>query len=150
MTSQSNIAPMTPDERAEYGYMRAKTLAFEALRKFWDRRRATGWQQIDIARTLGKNPGWVSRTLRGPGNLTLRSIGELVEAMDGEIEISIHSIDDPLPSRPNYSAYDDFRPTSRVPAQNLPQPSGATPRPGSWVTGGGKFDPAPLNPISAS
>jgi hypothetical protein len=62
-------------------------------------------QQIDVAKAIGRDRAWVSRNLRGPGNWTLRTIGELVEALDGELEIRVYGMEDPLPVKTNYHAY---------------------------------------------
>jgi hypothetical protein len=47
--------------------------------------------------------------LRGPGNWTLRTIGELVEALNGELEITVHAKEDPPERRTNYSAYSGYQ-----------------------------------------
>ena len=79
MPSQS-LKP-TPEQRyrREYGFARARDVAFDAVQMLWRRRRAEGMKQTDIANALGHDPAWVNRNLRGPGNWTLKTIGELVE-----------------------------------------------------------------------
>jgi hypothetical protein len=83
-------------------------------------------KQIDIAKAIGRSPSWINRSLRGPGNWTLRTFGELVEALNGEIEIAVHAVEDPLPAPPNYDAYAEYEPhiIVRIP-QASPPPSGA-------------------------
>lgn len=105
MSSQSNLNDMPPRDLANYGFARARDLAFDAVKELWKRRRSEGMKQIDLANFLERDPGWVSKALRGPGNWTMRTFGELVAGMDGEIEIAVHAIEDPLPERPNYHAY---------------------------------------------
>ena len=60
MTFQSSLPPLTPEERACFGVARAKTIAFDAVHKLWRRRQAEGKSQADLARTLGKDEGWLS------------------------------------------------------------------------------------------
>jgi hypothetical protein len=96
---------MTPEERALYGFARVRDAQFDAVRGLWDRRQAEGMQQADLARAIGKDEGWVSRNLRGPGNWTSKTVGAFVEGLNGEIEIKIYAIEDPLPIPPNYHAY---------------------------------------------
>jgi transcriptional regulator with XRE-family HTH domain len=105
MTSQSRISPLQPKDRANYGYARARDIAFDAVLALWRRRSAAGMKQIDVANAIGRDPAWVSRNLRGPGNWTLRTLGELAEALSGELEISVHALEDPMSNTPNYHAY---------------------------------------------
>ncbi len=104
-------------DRADYGFARARDLAFDAVQSLWHRRRSQGMKQIDIARALDREPAWVNRSLRGPGNWTLRTFGELVEALDGEIDISVHALEDPLPMAPNYHAYAGYESTAYTDTQ---------------------------------
>jgi hypothetical protein len=105
MNSKSDLNEMTPHDLADYGFARARDVAFDAVKELWKRRRSEGMKQIDLANILKRDPGWISKALRGPGNWTMRTFGELVAGMGGEIEIAIHAIEDPLPERPNYHAY---------------------------------------------
>ncbi|MCA3213592.1 MAG: helix-turn-helix transcriptional regulator [Burkholderiales bacterium] len=41
-----------------------------------------GWTQADLARAVDKHPAYISRCLAGPQNLTLRTIAELLTALD--------------------------------------------------------------------
>jgi hypothetical protein len=66
--------------------------------------------QKQIADAIGKDTGWVSRNLRGPGNWTLRTVGAFVEALDGEIEISIRPLEEPVTPRKNFHAYAGYEP----------------------------------------
>jgi hypothetical protein len=105
MTFLSEIAPLSPAERASFGVARAKSLAFDAVHALWRRRRAEGKSQADLARTLDKDEGWLSKNLRGPGNWTMKTFGELVEALDGDLEIIVHAIEDPISNLKNSHAY---------------------------------------------
>lgn len=116
MITLSDVAPLDPKERASFGVARAKSIAFDAVHALWRRRRAEGRSQADLARTLDKDEGWLSKNLRGPGNWTMRTFGELVEALDGDLEIVVHAIEDPLPVTTNSHAYAgyDFEVVSRT------------------------------------
>jgi hypothetical protein len=106
MISQSSSLPaLRPRELADYGFARARDLAFDAIQTLWRRRQSQGMRQIDIVTKIGRDAGWVSRNMRAPGNWTLRTIGELVEALDGELEIVVHAKEDPLERLANFSAY---------------------------------------------
>jgi transcriptional regulator with XRE-family HTH domain len=99
--------------RANYGFARVRDVAFDAISDLWRRREAEGVKQKEIAEALGRDPGWVSKNLRGPGNWTLRTIGELVEVLGGEIVIKVYALEDPLESRDNYDAYLGYSETIR-------------------------------------
>jgi transcriptional regulator with XRE-family HTH domain len=86
---------LTPKELETFGCARARDLAFNAVRALWKRRRSQGMTQNDLAAKIGRNPAWVSRNLQGPGNWTLRTIGAFVVALNGELEIKAHALEDP-------------------------------------------------------
>lgn len=92
-----------------FAFARTRDKAFAAVRRLWRVRQAQGMTQADIASKLGADRGWVSRKLSGPSNWTLRTLAELAEAMDGEIEISITDLrEGPGPENADcYSEYDD-------------------------------------------
>lgn len=96
---------MTGEELATFGFARLRDLAFDAVQSLWRRRQAAGMTQAQLAQAIGKDTGWVSRNLRGPGNWTMKTIGAFVIGLNGEIEISVHALEDPLPIRSNYDAY---------------------------------------------
>lgn len=108
MTSQSDIPEMSDHVRGQYGIARAKNIAFDAVSALWRRRRAQGVKQLDIAKFTGQSPSTVSRNLSGPGNWTLRTLGLYVESLDGELEIFVHAMEDPLKTPTNYDAYTEF------------------------------------------
>ena len=103
MTSQSDLLPR---EVGDYGFARARDLAFDAVHALWRRRRAEGMTQSDIAAILGRNRSWVSRSLQGPANWTLRTFGELIEAMRGDIAITSNAIEDNLSNSNAYCEYE--------------------------------------------
>jgi hypothetical protein len=101
-----------PRDTGDYGFGRARDVAFDAVQTLWRRRKTAGMQQVDIARAIGRDAAWVNRSLRGPGNWTLRTLGELVQAMNGELEITVHGMEDAVPTRANYHAYADYEPAA--------------------------------------
>jgi hypothetical protein len=103
-----SIVRKSGSERGDYGFARARDIAFDAVLALWRKRQAEGMKQSDIASILNHDPAWVSRQLKGPGNWTLRTIGELVEAMDGELDIAALGFDEPIYPTPNYDAYSDY------------------------------------------
>lgn len=118
MISQSSaLPPLQPRELADFGFARARDLAFDAIRSLWRRRQREGMKQTHIVAAIGRDPGWVSRNLRGPGNWTLRTIGELVEALNGELEILVHAKEDAPDQLVNYSAYSGYQ--SPPPGQEI-------------------------------
>jgi transcriptional regulator with XRE-family HTH domain len=107
MTSHpSELAPLVGRDRADYGVARLRDQAFDAIQHLWRKRRDEGVTQKHLAEIINRDRGWVSKNLRAPGNWTLRTIGELAQALDGEIEIRIAGIEEPLESRSNFNAYE--------------------------------------------
>ena len=85
---------LTPKELEAFGFARTRDIAFNAVRSLWRRRRDRGMTQKDLAARIGRDPAWVSRKLQGPGNWTLRTIAQFVVALNGEIEIKIHDLEE--------------------------------------------------------
>ena len=100
-------------ERADYGFARLSGEIFDAVLALWRRRRAEGLTQREIAERIGRDPGWVSKTLRAPGNWTLRTAGELIQALEGEAEIHIAAREDPLKTPADDGAYAGYLPQHR-------------------------------------
>jgi len=126
MTSPSKR--MTHEERADYGFARVRDAAYDSVMDLWRRRKAEGMTQAQLAEALGGDAGWLSRNLRGPGNWTLRTVGRFVEALNGEVELKVHAMEDPLPVPPNYHAYVGYDPEMVATSSNvsLPQLSGVS------------------------
>lgn len=119
MTSKSVLNEMSPEDRATFGYAKVRNAAFQAVQKLWRRRKAKGMTQLQLGERIGKDPARVSKYLSGPGNWTLRTFGELVEALDGEAEIIVHGIEDPPAVPVNYHAYVGY---------DIPRPPPTTPK----------------------
>lgn len=105
MTSRS-VPSMTAKETRDYVFERARSLAFDAVYALWQKRQSEGIRQKDIAEKLEKREAWVSRSLRGPGNWTVRTLAELTDALGGELEITVRPIEDI--SSKNYHAYVNY------------------------------------------
>jgi hypothetical protein len=111
MTASNSSARRRGSDRGDYGFARARDLAFDAVSSLWRRRRAAGVKQRDIAKILNRDRGWVSKQFRGPGNWTLRIVGELIEAMDGELSIAAFGLEDQITPVRNFDAYAEYGPT---------------------------------------
>jgi len=108
MTLHSSAQAMSPKDAANYGAARTRDLAFDAVHSLWRRRQSEGMLQSDLAKAIGRDEGWVSRTLNGPGNWTIRIFGTLVSGLNGELEINVHALEDPVPAPSNYDAYAEY------------------------------------------
>lgn len=110
MTSRSEAVPSAARELADFGFARVRDVAFDAVQKLWRRRQAEGLTQKEIAEALDRDPAWVSRRLKAPGNWTFRTFGELVQSLRGEAEITVFALEDPSTDLSNHDAYDDYIP----------------------------------------
>lgn len=95
------------EEIRQRGYLKARDEAFNAVYKLWCKRVDEGMSQKDISEFLGRDAAWVSRALRGPANWTMRTLGELAEALDGVIEIGIVPVENL--QRDNYDIYEELK-----------------------------------------
>ena len=91
-SEKESRAPL-PDD---YGFARLRDQMFDAVTALWRRRRAEGLTLAALAARIGRDPAWVSRSLAAPGNWTLRTAGELIQALQGEAEIHIAALEDKL------------------------------------------------------
>lgn len=115
MTSQSDILKLSDHDRGQYGIAHAKHVVFEAVSSLWRRRHAQGMKQLDIAEFVEQSPSTVSRNLSGPGNWTLKTLGLYVEALNGELEVIVHAMEDPVKTPTNYDAYAELDGPAPVP-----------------------------------
>ncbi|HVY50693.1 MAG TPA: helix-turn-helix transcriptional regulator [Devosia sp.] len=109
LTSGDRERPYDP----EYGLARARDAAFDAVTRLWRRRREQGMKQKDLAAIMDKRESWVSKQLRGPGNWTMKVFGQLVDALDGEIEIRVYGREEIEQGAANYDAYSGYEPVLR-------------------------------------
>ena len=115
-------------DRGDFGFAMARSAAFLAVLSLWKKRNKAGLKQSELAKIIGRDAGWVNNQLKGPSNWTMRTFGELVEALDGEVEIQVIGRDAVISNIPNYDVYaehDESKSTSTepsfiiVPNQNL-------------------------------
>lgn len=98
----------SPKENASYGEEQAKGAAHRAVRKLFDRRILEGKNQEKIAESIGKDPAWLSRVIKGPANWTLKTLGALTVALDGDLTIDVRAVEDCRDrALSNYDAYKD-------------------------------------------
>jgi hypothetical protein len=93
---------------AEYGVARFRDQIFDSVLVLWRRRKAEGWTQKFVAERIGRDPGWVSRNLRAPGNWTARTAGELIQGLNGEAELLVTALEEPAENPSNYDAYEGY------------------------------------------
>lgn len=98
---------LTVEERRQLGHLRARDAAYDAIFNLWKKREADGLTQKEVADFLDKDPAWVSRALSGPSNWTMKTLGELAEALDGLLFITAVHVDDYKPLD-NYDIYADW------------------------------------------
>ncbi|MBA9063114.1 hypothetical protein GGQ91_002502 [Methylobacterium fujisawaense] len=108
-TSQKTLSKSDSPETnrlRELGRARAQHIAFDAIYDLWLERQAEGLRKKDICKLVGCDAAWVTRSLAGPGNWTLNTLGTLAEALNGKIEISVKAREKIVPS--NYDIYSDL------------------------------------------
>lgn len=65
-----------------------------------------GMSQDEIASSIGKDPAWLSRTIKGPANWTLKTLGALTFALKGELSIEVIPTESMTEKKScNYDAY---------------------------------------------
>lgn len=92
-------------DRGEFGFAMARNTAFLAVLSLWDKRKNEGLKQSELAKIIGRDAGWVNNQLKGPGNWTMRTFGELVEALEGEVEIQVTDRNEFKQNLANFDAY---------------------------------------------
>jgi hypothetical protein len=80
-----------PDEVLAEQYYR---LVHHLIGEMQARYRTAGIPQKIMAAKLGKKPSFISRCLSGQTNMTIRTIHELVRAMDARLEIQVRALSD--------------------------------------------------------
>lgn len=100
-------ASFSREERADLAARFAQQAAHEAIYQLWLRRKEEGWKQKSLGERIGRNVTWISRTLSGPANWTLKSLGEMAEALDAEVEIRVTPREEI--HAPNFDAYAEAR-----------------------------------------
>ena len=103
--SQELEPPINPG-RFTLAFARARDAAYNAVYALWLRRKAEGMTQKDIGVKLDRDAARISKHLAGPGNWTLRTLGEMVEALDGIVAIAAYPAEEF--ERKNYDIYEDI------------------------------------------
>lgn len=99
---------LPPRVLAEFGVARFKDQVFDAVLALWRKRQEEGWTQKKLANAIGRDKSWVSKSLRAPGNWTVRTAGELISALEGEADIVIYAIEDSSGLELNEDAYTGY------------------------------------------
>lgn len=99
-----------------HGRTIARIQVATAVWSLWDRLRLEkGLDQQWLADRLGKDKSRVSRLLKGPGNWTLDTVGDLLEAMGGRLtSVEAHTYDDIAQGRQRHSALGASRRIVRI------------------------------------
>ena len=108
MTMDPTVTPLSGRALEEYGAARIRNEAFDQVHILWERRKVEGWTRKRLADAMGRDPGWVSRTLSAPGNWTVRTIGAFIQGLNGEATLMVSALEDAVDSPSNYDAYDGY------------------------------------------
>ncbi len=115
MTSQSethdndnaSLYDLKGKDLENFGFARVRDIAYDAVQDLWQRRKAEGWTQVQVAENLNRDTGWLSKHLKGSGNWTFRTFGTLVQGLNGTVEIVVHAAEDTNPNC-NYNPYSNY------------------------------------------
>jgi hypothetical protein len=114
---------------AEYGVARFRDQIFDAVTALWRRRKNEGWTQKQVADAIGRDPGWVSKNLRAPGNWTSKTAGELIQGLNGEAEVYVYAFEEAPQMPRNYDAYDGYLSVKPMKHKNVLNTSSLAPKP---------------------
>ena len=110
--SPLSLVPLDGGDASDFGLARVRDLAFDAFIGLWRRRRAGGMTQRELLKRMRSNPATLSRNLRAPGNWTMRTFGELVQALGGRVTITVEAAEDVKQAAVNHDAYDGYAPVA--------------------------------------
>ena len=100
---------LTGKELERFGIARARDAAYQAVMKLWRQRKAKdNLTQKKLAESIGRDPAWVSRRFRGPGNWTIQTLGAFAQALNGELEIRIVPLEKASDTNSNSDAYSGY------------------------------------------
>lgn len=91
-------------DRRQLSQLRIRDAMFDAINELWRQRQSEGTMQKDIGEFLDKDPAWVSRVFSGPSNWTLKTCGDLIEALDGVVFIQAIAAEE-LKCKSNFNIY---------------------------------------------
>lgn len=85
VATRTKVEPVGEAEKS-YGRATTRIQVATAVWTLWDRlRKEQGIDQQWLADRMGKDKSWASRLLKGPGNWTLDTVGDLLEAMGARL-----------------------------------------------------------------
>ena len=117
----ANDFTLSPEEADAYEFARLKDIAFDAILSLWRKRQSEGVTQKDLARILRRDTAWVSKVLRGPANWEFKTFARLLRALEGEAEITVRGLEEPLDVLDNYHSYDNYGELSSTPRTRPPR-----------------------------
>jgi len=91
-----------------FGFARVRDVAYDAVQELWRHRKEEGWTQVQVANNLGCDTGWLSKHLKGPGNWTFKTLGALVQGLNGTIEIIVRPAEAVTHVTSNHGPYSDY------------------------------------------
>lgn len=107
------------DDRRLLLFARVRDAAFDAVYSLWLARKAAGWTQKDLCDRMDRDASWVSRSLAGPGNWTMKTFGELADALDGEIDVTV-TPREMIACNHNYDIYADICSNAEIDFEPIP------------------------------
>ena len=110
--SPLSLVPLDGGDASDFGLARVRDLAFDSVIGLWRKRRAEGMTQRDLLKRMRSSPATLSRNLRAPGNWTMRTFGELVQALGGRVTITVEAAEDVEHGTVNHDAYDGYAPAA--------------------------------------
>src|SRR2546422_7983143 len=90
MTGKNQVDRIPDEVLAEQYYRLIHHLIGEMQAQY----QTSGIAQKDMAARLGKKPSFISRCLSGQTNMTIRTIHELVRAMNARLEVIVRPLSD--------------------------------------------------------
>src|SRR5688500_10676436 len=86
MKKNSSKAKALTESQKAYARTATKLMIAAAIWRLWERvKEEDGVDQQWLADRLGKDKGNMSRLLKAPGNLTIETVADLLEAMNGRL-----------------------------------------------------------------
>lgn len=100
MTTKHDELMLDPEYRKLYA---VEGLIADTAQLIWDLMERKNLKQADLARLLNKTPAFVSQLLNGKANMTIRTLAEVVFALDATLKIksqeanssTCEAVDDP-------------------------------------------------------
>jgi len=84
MTTKHDELMLDPEYKKLYA---VEGLIADTAQLIWDLMERKNLKQADLARLLNKTPAFVSQLLNGKANMTIRTLAEVVYALDATIKI---------------------------------------------------------------